>query len=403
MEKITELMDHYVRNNEIAGAAVCVQRDGREIYRKSFGMADRENRIPVTERTVFRLASMTKPIIAIAVMKLAEADKLRLEDRLSDYIPAYRSRKVVKEPVDMMKFYNPDPDHPLGPAALEELKRAELVDAKREVTIYDCLSHSSGVGMGPVSGAWLEKHIRAEIPLAERVELYAQAPGDFQPGEASGYSAVAAFDSLGRVIEIVSGMDLNTFLRKEIFEPLGIRDITYLPDLEQQGRLCRLYEYEEKTRELTDVSDVPSDLQLVDPRLYGYFSGGAGLFGTLEDYCKIAQLLVNRGSCGGVRILKEDTVDKMAGKGIPHDKVISPGMFWGLGMAVFNDPQKAGRGLTPGSYGWSGAYGTHFYIDPCSRLTTVLMVNRSNCGGAGSYISLALEQAVYDSYISTSG
>ncbi len=398
MEKITELLEQFVEIKNIAGAAACVYKDNEMVYHNTVGYADIEKKEKVTEDTIFRLASMSKPITAIAVMKLVEEGKVTLEDKISNYIPEFKERVVAKEPIDMLKYYQADPDSPLGRKALdEEIANMEYVPAKREVTIYDCLSHSSGVGMGPVSNNWLDKKITADIPLSERVKLYAQAPGDFQQGERSGYSPVAAFDVLGRVVEIVSGMDYETFLQTNVFQPLGIHDIGFKMNEEQNRRRSRLYEAKDGT--LRDVTDEAPELKLVNPDLFGYYSGGAGLSGTLKAYGIIAQMLLNKGCYKGIQFLKEETVEMMAGKGVPHDKILIPGSYWGLGMVIFEDPTFEGRGLEPGSFGWSGAYGTHFYVDWKNNLTAVLMVNCSNIGGASSHVSWAFEKAVYDSYI----
>lgn len=401
MEKITETLEKFIEKKDIAGAAVCVYKDHEVVYQKNFGYANIEKKETVKKNTIFRLASMSKPVTAIAIMKLVEEGRLTLEDKISKYIPEFKDRVVAKDPIDMLKYYQADPNSPLGRKALdEEIEHMEYIPAKREVTIYDCLSHSSGVGMGPVSNNWFEERITADMPLKERVKLYAQAPGDFQPGEGTGYSPMAAFDVLGRVIEIVSGMDYDTFLKEKIFQPLGIKDMGFVLNEEQKKRRSSMYEA--KDGMLYEVTEEAPVLQLVNPNLYGYYSGSAGMYGTLEEYTKIARMLLNKGEYQGVQFLKKETVEMMAGEGVPHDKIFSPGSYWGLGMAIFEDPTIEGRGLEPNSFGWSGAYGTHFYVDWKNNMTVVLMVSCSNIGGANSHVSLALEKAVFDSYIKNS-
>lgn len=399
MEKITELMSGYVDNKEIAGAAVRVFQDGETVYDRCFGYADVEKQIPVTEKTMYRLASMTKPVTAAAVMQLEEAGKLSLDEPLSKYVPAFQNMKAAEHQINPEKYYSADPDSPVGPAAMQkEIEEMTFVPAKREVTIYDCLSHSSGIGMGAISTGIMMGKLKMGMSLEERVQIYAETPADFQPGEGTGYSPLAAFDTLAYIVEKVSGMDYNTYIRRSIMEPLGIRDITFTPDEEQTGRLGGVYDAKNGT--LTDVADTDAMCMMTDPLICGYHSGGAGLLGTLEEYGKFAQMYVNGGIYNGARILKEETVKRMAGEGIPHTFRFIPEAYWGLGLAVFDRPEAAGRGLEPGSFGWSGAYGTHFYADPKNKLAVVLMVASCNLGGADSYISKALERAVYDAYIS---
>lgn len=393
MERIDQLLEDYIARKEIAGAAVWVYQEGKPVYEKVFGYADIEKRRPVTKDTIFRLASMTKPLTGIAVMKLVEEGKLSLDTRLSDYIPEFKERKVLKKPVDLTEWCQ-DPEQPLGEKALEEeIARRKLVEAKHEVTVFHCLNHCSGVGMGPIGNGWINNHITPQMSLKERVKIYGQAPGDFEAGKGTGYSAVAAFDCLGRLVELVSGMSFQEYLQQNIMKPMGITDITFTLNEEQKERLCRLYEYENGS--LTDVTDSCPDWQLMNPALCGYYSGGAGCFGTLQSYVKIVEMLYNKGFYQGVRILRPETVELMAGKKSRNHMRFSKGARWGLSMAVFEEPKAEDRGLEPGTFGWSGAFGTHFYVDWVNRMAVVLMVNRSNIGGAGSHVSLALEHAIY--------
>lgn len=399
MERITELMSGYVADKEIAGAAVRVFKDGNTVYDSCFGYANVEKQIPVTEKTLYRLASMTKPVTAAAIMQLEEEGKLSLEDPLSKYMPAFRKMKVAEHRIDPAEYYSADPESPAGPVAMQkEIESMTYVPAKREVTVYDCLSHSSGLGMGAISNGILMNRQKLGMPLEERIRLYTEVPADFQPGEGTGYSPLVAFDILSYIVEKVSGLDYSTYIRESIMEPLGIRDITFTPDEEQADRLGGVYDA--KGGILTDVSDTDPMCMMVNPLVCGYCSGGAGLFGTLEEYGKLAQMYVNGGIYNGVRILKEETVKRMSGEGVPHTFRFIPEAYWGLGLAVFDRPKETGRGLEPGSFGWSGAFGTHFYADPKNRLAVVLMASSCNLGGADSYISKKLERAVYETFVS---
>lgn len=277
----------------------------------------------------------------------------------------------------------------------------EFVPAKREITIFDLMTHSSGLGQGPYGQTLCEKlqEVR-ETPL-ERARKYAKIALDFQPGEGSGYSPVIGMEVLAAIISVVSGEEIEEYLNRHVFRPLGITTMKWVLDREDKKNLVRLYEYTKDGR-LLDVTDEDTLWRIVDASRIGYKSAAAGILGTVKDYEKIAHMLLNRGTLDGVQILKPETVEMMAGKGIPHTSVFMPGGYWGLSMAVFEDPEKCGCWTAPGSFGWSGAYGTHFYVDFQNHLDVVLGVNRSNIGGAGSYVSKAVEKAVTDSFLKIS-
>lgn len=397
-KRITELLEQYIENSEIAGAALIVRKKGNIVCRATCGYADVEKELPVTEQTIFRLASMTKPIIAIATMILVEQGKISLDDLISNYIPAFKNVKVANKLIGFEMLYEADPNNPLMHKTLDKmLKDMDFVPADKEITIIDILNHSSGIGQGVVSMGPLQACIDPNDALTKRVEKIADVPCDFQPGTMTGYSAMAAFEVLGRIIEIASGVDLNTFLQENIFKPLEIRDISYVMSDEQKKRIAKLYE--SKDGILSDVTESDELWKVVNPLRNGYFSGSAGLFGTLEDYDKIAQMLYNKGELNGVRILQEDTVLKMSKESADHHKMLFPGAVWGLGMVVMEDVKNINRFVGKGTYGWSGAYGTHFYIDPLNKIQTVLMINRSNIGGADSYVSKKLEEVVYNEFV----
>ena len=203
---------------------------------------------------------------------------------------------------------------------------------------------------------------------------------------------MVAFEILAAVVEKVSKERFQEYLTNHLFEPMGIKDITYELTEEQKRRMPQLYEYRED--KLWDVSFTDPSWKEMNPMLNAYQSGSAGIVGSIEEYEKIAHMLLNQGEFNGVQILKPETVKMMAGEGISHDSVMRPGSYWGLGMNVKNPLPGAKTGRAKGSFGWSRAYGTHFFVDPKHNLELVLGVNRSNIGGAGSYVSLTLEKVV---------
>ncbi len=395
---IAEKLEAFIENQEIAGAVAMVRKSGELVYDRSFGYADIEKKTPVNNRTIFRLASMSKPVATIAVLQLIESGKIGLYDEVKKYLPEYTGIKVCAEKLNPME-YEPDPDNPTNAGVLDEVrKRMQYVPADRELTIFDLLNHSSGLGMGPIGCTMLEEVKEMNDTIRERARKYAALPLDFQPGTDSGYSAVANFEVLAAVIEVASGESFYEYLKKHVFAPMDIRDLTYDPDVEQTSRMPRLYEYVDNDH-LIDVTDTDETWGRMDPVVTHYYSASAGLLGSMEEYEKIAHMLLDKGTYCGRQILKPETVEMMAGKGISHESRLFPPIYWGLGVSVMDIPEAIHSSRAKGSFGWSGAYGTHMVVDPANQLEFVLGVNRSNIGGAGSYVSFAVEDAVKEMYL----
>ena len=394
-EKIERQFNKYLEERRFAGVNMIVRKEGMEIFRFQAGQRNIEKALPVEEDTVFCLASMTKPVVSVAAMILSDRGLLDIDDPVGKYIPAFYDLQVADRMVGFMDVYEADPDNPLVPRFREEkLERIGLVPVEKAVTIRNILGHSSGMGQGAFSCGIYEKGVHPGQTLEERVNWIAQIPLDFQPGTYTGYSASVAFEVLGRIIEIASGTDLNTFIREEICRPLGIRDLGYQLTEEQLGRLARIYEA--KDGKLTDVTDTDALWKQVNPLRNGYYSGSAGMFGSLMAYDRFAQMLAGGGRFQGVRILKEETVRRMVENSNRKDLMMEPGISWGLGMIVHEDPAKSGRKVSPGSFGWSGAYGTHFFIDPVKKISAVMMMSVSNIGGANSPLAMVFEEEVME-------
>lgn len=396
-KRIREFLEEQIKNNAIAGAVLMIRKDGEQVCDIQCGYADIEQKRPVEKNTMFRLASMTKPVIAIGIMILAEEGKLDIDGELGDYFPQFKNMKVADKVVGFMDFYEPDPENPTAPKAKTELLEGICaIEAQNKITIRQMLNHSSGMGQGPVSITALDKVLKPTQTLEERVNIIADTILDFEPGTMTGYSAATAYEVLGLLIERVSGMDLNRFIQEKICRPLGIRDLTYCLTQEQKNRLCRLYEAGKDG--MRDVTDEEAAWKMVNPMVRGYYSGSAGMIGSMEAYEKIVQMLYNKGELNGVRLLSEKNVQKMIQiEKEPHMQMM-PGAWWGLGMMVSENPQLTNRGVGAGTFGWSGAYGTHFYIDLKRKLTVVLGVNCSNIGGAGSPVSSELEHLIWNEF-----
>lgn len=367
-EILDEVLKKYVDNHEIAGAVVMIRKDGKLIYDKAYGYSNLETKELINKKTMLRLASMTKPLTAIAILRLYEEGKIKLEDFVSKYLPEFSNQKVYE--------------------------KEECVTAERNITIFDLLTHSSGAGQGTASYELSMAACDPNDSIRERVAKYAKIPLDFQPGSTAGYSPVVGFEILSAIIEVVSGKEYAKFLYDEIFEPMGITDITFTPNESQISRMAKLYFYDEKEG-LADVSETEPSWQMVNPLNVKMHSAAAGILGTVEEYDKITTMFLNDGNYGGKQILKPETVALCKGQDISHDRVMLPGTFWGMGMLVYEKPELTGSSRGAGSYGWSGSYGTHFWVDPVENFSVVLGVSRSNIGGAASYVSMAVEKAVY--------
>ena len=393
IEKINAQMEAYVRTREMVGGALIVRRDGECLLKNRWGSLDAEGTQPVTDDTIFRMASMTKPVTAVAVMTLVKQSKLDLDNELTKYIPAFHGLRVVAD--KRYEFSEKNVKKLPWRLLTFQLKNVVTVPADRMVTVRDLLSHSSGLEQGLVGLILLMKMKFKEDTLETRVQKYATHPLDFQPGTAASYSPLAGFDVLARLVEIVSGKPFADYARDKIFDPLGMRDATCHPTPAQRARIPKLYRHSKG--KLEDVTSSKSDINAIG-RIGGkYSSGSAGLYATLPDYDQFAQMLANEGELGGVRILKPETVRQMHTEGTSQHLEFSPGITWGLGMIIRQDPEKAHSYARQGTFGWSGHYGTHFFICPADHLSVVFAMNRAEAGGADFYISKKLEELVFGS------
>ena len=394
-EQISEVMERYVQNEEIAGASLLVRQHGQTVYRNCWGYADKSARMPIREDSIFRLMSMTKCVTAVGILQLMEAGKLNLDDPLSLFIPSFAKPRVAADARyrwhDGVKM-----GELLQKALFFRMERVKTVPAEREITIRDLLAQSSGLEQGMVGLLAMLKDCRKRFDLAAQAERYAGYPLDFQPGCGTGYSPLAGFDVLARVIEVVSGMDAAQYYKTNIFEPLGLRDTAFHLNEEQKKRLVHVYC--RKNGKLVDVTGSKEDLPKKFHFGERYICGAGGLYATLTDYVAFAQMLQNGGSYRGTQILKSETVQLMCTEAPVKHLEPEPGFVWGLGVKIRQDPVRGGSFATAGTYGWSGAFGTHFFVSPADDLNCVLMLNRSDLDGAGSYISKKVEELVFGTF-----
>ena len=391
-QEIQRTIDAYIQNQELAGGALLVRRDEEVLYENTFGYSNIAARQAIARDSLYRLMSMTKPITAVAVMQLAEQGKIELDAPLNRYLHGFTAMRVVDD--KRYAYHEGMNALSLLPGLLTfRLKAPRTVPAERDITIRDLLCHASGLEQGiyGLISMKLDKSKRESLAALEK--KYSTMPLDFQPGKGGGYSPLAGFDLLARVVEVVSGLPFDAYLQQNLFDPLGMQDTAFRPDNAQTARLVHVYK-REKNR-LRDVTDTAEDMDSLLKRGENYTAGCGGLFSTLHDYDRFAHMLLNSGAVDGVRVLQPETVRLMGQQGSPDYPDPDPGCTWGLGMKIRKDPQKAKSACTADTFGWSGAFGTHFFVSPKDHLSAVWMMNRSDIDGAGSYISQKIEELVF--------
>jgi CubicO group peptidase (beta-lactamase class C family) len=365
LQRIHELVQRHLTAGSFSGAVTLVARNGRIAHLEAHGLMDLESRKPMQKDAIFQIMSMTKPVVGASIMMMVEEGKVRLNDPVSKFIPEFKDLKVA---VPMGGPAAP----PAGRGAAPE-PRYYTVPAEREITIRDLLTHTSGLVSGGLSATEARKvALKGKESLADYIPRLGGVPLDFQPGSRWAYSAQAGFDTLARIVEIVSGTPYGQFARTRIFEPLGMKDTFFYP-LEGNARLVSRYTRPQGGGPLQKVSGFANFQNGV------YFSGGGGLASTAEDYLQFTQMLLNGGQLNGKRLLAPRTVEMMASVHAPDTLQGRPrGEGYGLSMRVVNDPVERNTFLSQGSFGWSGAYGTHFWIDPKEKIVGILMTQTPN-------------------------
>lgn len=368
-ENIEKRISDDVASGRVGGAQVCVKQDGDIVYENCFGLANESREL--TPNSVFRLASMTKPITCIAVLKQIRRGLISLEDTLDRFIPEYSDMDI---------------------GALDENKNIVICGkAHEKIKILHLLTHTSGVGCGAINEKlWSNTTQEQKVDIKSITDAYAKFPLAFEPYSAQAYSATVGFDLLARVVEITSGMTYNEFLQKEIFEPLDMSDTTFTPTNDQWDRMVSQHNFQDGKAVFN-----PIDRSQVFGRLpLTYFCGGAGLASTVKDYMKFADMLLAEGKLpDGRQLIDSKLINTMRTPAVPE--AIMPGsQRWGLSVRVIvNDSYKR---LPKNSYGWSGAYGTHFWVDPDNKITAVYMKNSYFDGGSGATTAARFEEDVYN-------
>lgn len=357
LQRVRALMKRYIDQGEIAGAVTLVARKGRIAHLEAQGVMDLDTQQAMKTDSIFRMASMTKPVTSLAVMMLHEEGRFLLNDPVSKFLPEFAQPRVA-----------------MGNAPNERAANGfHTVPAEREITIRHLLTHTAGLASG-TAGPTLElskdlaKFRNPENTMAEYVKELAKLPLNFQPGTAWEYGP--ATDVLGRLVEVISGQSLDEFFRRRIFEPLEMKETHfYLPDA-QLARLTTAYEKKDgKLVKLTALGPATRGGKL--------HMGAGGLAGTAEDYVRFCQMLLNGGVLEGKRLVSRKTIELMTANHIgeiPLWQETLRGYRFGLGFRVREHTGESALLGSNGSYGWGGAYGTFFWIDPKEQMVGILMI-----------------------------
>jgi CubicO group peptidase (beta-lactamase class C family) len=351
LARIEAVTQKHVESGVVPGAVMMVARRGKIAWYKTTGFRDRAAKDPMRPDSIFRIYSMTKPIVSVAAMMLVEEGKMQVGDPVSKYLPEIANMKVGVETSEG------------GKQALQ------LVDPAREMTVQDLLRHTSGLiygtrGKSLVNAAYIDAKIgNRDDSNAEFVAKLAKLPLRFSPGDRWEYGV--STDVLGRVVEVVSGKTLGEFLQERIFAPIGMTDTGFSVPADRLGRAAQPWQMPEAPP-MTPRFDVAQK-----PR---FESGGGGLTSTIEDYLRFAILVADGGEFAGKRLLGSKTVEFMTADHNGARPGRPPGLGFGLGFEVRTS---VGEAVLPGSlgeYGWAGNAGTLFWIDPKEQLIAIYMV-----------------------------
>ena len=357
LERLDRAMQRYVDEERLAGIATLIARRGKIAHLGLYGMANRETKKPMRADTLFRIASMTKPITSAAAMILYEEGKLRLDAPVERYLPEFEGARVI----------------------VKRGGEEELVEPSRKMTIRHLLTHTSGLtyGGGPAARHYRGKRIHGgfgmmDATLEEMTKELAQVPLAFHPGDKwhYGYST----DVLGRAVEAASGMSLAEFFEERIFKPLKMNDTAFYWAKEDAERFAAVYSPDWENGGLK-----PYPGERWQSVHYPYdgpqktYNGGGGLSSTILDYARFCQMILNGGELDGARLLSPTTVEMMRRDNLRAETAYGRGRSFGLGFMVLLDPVEARSVSSAGTVQWAGYWHTTFFIDPGQELIGIIM------------------------------
>lgn len=359
LARIDSLIEPMIANRQIPGAVVFIARDGQVVMHKAYGYRDSETRAPMRKDDIFRIASQSKAIASLAVMMLWEEGRFGLDDPVQRYIPEFAN------PTVLTKFNPADSSYESAPA-------------RRRPTIRNLLTHTSGLDYAAIgSDEFKAIYAKAGIPsgignntatICEKMRVLGKLPLKHEPGERFTYSL--GLDVLGCFVEVISGMPFDRFLKTRIFDPLGMKDTWFYVPGDRADRVVALHDLQGGN--MAPMHQLAFDGVDPDyPKHAGtYFSGGAGLSGTIEDYAKFLQFFLNGGELNGVRLLSPKTIQMML-----TDQLPNLSNDFGLGFALETTANDYLSPMTVGSFSWGGAFRTTYWADPKERLVALVYTN----------------------------
>ncbi|HEY0549981.1 MAG TPA: serine hydrolase domain-containing protein [Verrucomicrobiae bacterium] len=346
LAEIPRRMEQFVGSNIISGAVTLVARRDEIVALDAVGEADLATHRKMRADDLFWIASMTKPMTAVAVLMLQDEGKLSVDDPVEKYLPEFKGQWMI---------------------AQRSATNMTLMRASRAILVRDLLTHTSGLGDVPAP--------RANCSLAELVMAYSQQPLKFPPGSKWEYCN-SGINTLGRIVEVVSGKPFAAFLQERLFVPLGLEDTTFWPTRSQAKRLVKSYQPGSDDRSLEETSIFFIKGELSDRTRTAFPAGG--LFSTASDVARFYQMMLSEGLWHGKRILSNEAVAQMTRPQTGDIKTgFVDGMSWGFGFAVEKEAKGITRMMSPGTFGHGGAYGTQSWVDPNKDLIVILMIQRA--------------------------
>ena len=338
----------YVDRQQAAGTVTLVAHKGKVVHLEAVGWQDREAKTPMKTDTIFQIASMTKPITAMAIAMLEEEGKLSIDDPVEKHLPEFRGQQLITK---------------------KDGATITLGKPSRPITVKDLLTHTSGMRGGFPAG-FGDLYAKRNRTLAEATIAISQWPLEFEPGTKWAYCN-SGIDTLGRIVEVCSGKSFEAFLDERLFQPLGMKDTFFYPTPAQKARTATLYK--------KDKDGLARSDNFLGDAVNGKFPLPAGgLFSTAPDLVRLYQMMLDRGAADGKRYLGEAGVEKMTRNHTGDLRAgFTDGVVMGLGWQVVGKPVGVTEMLSPGTYGHGGAFGTQGWIDPAKRTIFILMVQRS--------------------------